>query len=89
MAENLQSTQYLCDFIYLDNKRISFYLAQLFPDGLLVQVKRTAKESSSDTLKGGVSVKIASLGKDLAENSERGLERSFDRSSGGRSTLTA
>ncbi|BBP95934.1 hypothetical protein BSFA1_10630 [Burkholderia sp. SFA1] len=78
MAHASPDTEYLCDYAYLDRGRVSFYFAQLFEDGVLVQTKRVAKDSSNDSSKFKASIKIAEFESGGQGSAERQLERSFD-----------
>lgn len=42
--QNLPSEEYLCDYVYIDNLRLSHYYAQLSKNGLVTGLKKTAKE---------------------------------------------
>ena len=51
MEQNLLTTEFLFDFIYLDRPRIASYFAQLFDDGVLTQTKRISQKSEMDSNK--------------------------------------
>ncbi|WP_434033684.1 hypothetical protein [Cupriavidus sp. a3] len=80
MASDSQSTEYLCDFAYLDRNRAALYFSQLNPEsGAPTQVKRTEKHGGTDgdKLTVGIPKLIAT---EFAGNSqfERSLEGQFD-----------
>lgn len=79
-AQSEATTNYLFDFIYLDKDRIGSYYAQLFDDGVLTSIKRTAssQETSANSL--GVGAPKLLIGGELksGEAVGRGIESQFD-----------
>jgi hypothetical protein len=66
------STEYLCDYVYIDAVRLSYYYAQLSQNGLVTQSKHISKETSRRH--DDVKVNVAVLGGSM--NSETGAEES-------------
>lgn len=79
MAQNSPSTEYLCDFVYLDRDRAALYFAQLTEDGTITQVKRTQKDSGTSSSKGSVGVpKVVSGETGTTSQFETSVEGHYD-----------
>jgi hypothetical protein len=78
MPSESESIDYLYDFIYADTRRISSYLSQIDPSGVITAIKEVVGESDNINTAGQLSVKVfrATL-KGFSGNSQS-LERQFD-----------
>lgn len=78
MQSETENPDYLYDFIYADTKRISSYLSQIDPTGVITAIKEVVGESDSVDTSGELNVKLfkAAL-KGVGINSQS-LERQFD-----------
>jgi hypothetical protein len=70
----------VCDFLYVDRARISAYYAQLFPQGLLTNVKTVKQQSFSDENDVGTDVKVFKAESKSLESGLEGIEHMFDTS---------
>ena len=68
------------DFLYVDRSRISALYAQLFPQGILTNVKTTSQQSFSDTSNIGSDIKVLKAESISANAGMEGIEHSFDTS---------
>jgi len=66
------------DFLYVDRSRVSALYAQLFPQGILTNVKTTALQSFSDDSNIGSDIKIIKAETKSSESGSEGIERMFD-----------
>jgi hypothetical protein len=66
------------DFLYVDRARVSALYAQLFPQGILTNVKTTALQSFSDDSNIGSDIKILKAETKSSESGSEGIERMFD-----------
>ncbi|MEN7529270.1 hypothetical protein [Cupriavidus sp. DL-D2] len=80
MAQESQSTEYLCDFVYLDRDRAALYFAQLDPEnGTPTQVKRTEKHGGQDADKLTVGIpKLMAKEYGGGTQFERSIEGQYD-----------
>lgn len=81
-AQSGQSTNYLCDFIYLDRDKIASYYSQLFDGGVLSSIKRTSSVQDTSTTSVGVGAPKLLIGGESksGETATRGIESQFDTS---------
>jgi hypothetical protein len=66
------------DFLYVDRARISALYAQLFPDGVLSTVKKTAQTSFSDESDFGGDIKVIKAEAKSIEAGSEAIEHLFD-----------
>jgi hypothetical protein len=66
------------DFLYVDRARVSALYAQLFPQGVLTNVKTTASQSFSDDKNIGSDIKVIKAEAKSSESGSEGIERMFD-----------
>jgi hypothetical protein len=66
------------DFLYVDRARVSALYAQLFPQGILTNVKTTAVQGFSDDSNFGSDIKIVKAETKSSESGSEGIERLFD-----------
>jgi hypothetical protein len=78
VEQDLPSTEFLYDFIYIDTKRFSLYFAQLDPHGTLTGIKKTASENSVLNASGKVGAFVASGTVSGSSTVVEGVERQFD-----------
>ncbi|MCA8105760.1 hypothetical protein SB394_21580 [Burkholderia sp. BCCIQ04A] len=80
--QNAPTTNYLFDFIYLDRNKLGSYYAQLFDDGVLSSVKRTASTQDLSARSLGVGAPKLLLGGEArsSETASNGIETQFDAS---------
>ncbi|MGO9168389.1 MAG: hypothetical protein ACLP56_16105, partial [Candidatus Sulfotelmatobacter sp.] len=77
MAQGLAE---IYDFIYVDKSRVSVLYAQLFPQGVITNVKTTSQQSFSDTQNLGSDIKIVKAETGSVEGGIEGIEQAFDAS---------
>src|SRR5258706_337037 len=66
------------DFLYVDRARISVLYAQLFPQGVLTNVKTTAQQSFSDDSNVGTDLKVFKAETKSIDGGSEGIEHVFD-----------
>jgi hypothetical protein len=66
------------DFLYVDRARISSLYAQLFPQGILTNVKTTALQNFSDETDVGSDIKVLKAESKSTEGGSEGIEHMFD-----------
>lgn len=78
MAPESQPTELLFDILYADRERLTLYLSQMDPNGILTGFKTSSTDVSAitSTVKAGVGV--ASVGYDGKSSNQDFLERSYD-----------
>jgi len=64
--------------LYVDRARVSALYAQLFPQGILTNVKTTASQSFSDDSNIGSDIKVIKAEAKSSESGSEGIERMFD-----------
>lgn len=73
-----QSTEFLCDYIYVDNVKLAHFYSQLSENGLVSQTKKTSKDSSTERADVKVSAMVAGGTFDTRSTAEEGLELTID-----------
>jgi hypothetical protein len=68
----------LYDFLYVDRARVSSLYAQLFPEGTLTSVKKTANQISSEDDNIGSDIKIFKAEAKSSNSASEGIEHIFD-----------
>lgn len=78
MASEELGTEFLCDILYTDRERLSSYLAQIDPNGVITGYKTSSTDSSSmaSMVKGNAAVAAASLTGNFGNQDF--AERTFD-----------
>lgn len=78
MAQDLQNTDFLYDFLYVDKPRVGSWFAQMFDEGVLTTFKRYHRETNSSTgdLSGGVPG-VMKGGMSALTGAEEGHERNY------------
>lgn len=70
----------LYDFLYVDRAKVSALYAQLFPEGILTNVKKTAQQSFSNDNNIGSDIKVFKAEAKSSEGGQEGIEHMFDAS---------
>ncbi|CAA7622501.1 hypothetical protein [Magnetospirillum sp. UT-4] len=78
MEPALPITEFLYDFTYLDRERVHSHFAQLFPDGLLTQIKRAQQTGEKGEARVKASALVASGNAIFGESTLETLERQYD-----------
>jgi hypothetical protein len=82
VAQEQLDIDYIFDFIYLDTKRLTSYLAQLDDDGVLLSIKKTEHLKDEQKTLGSVGLNIATRAStEINEEIGRQKERHYDSSS--------
>ena len=68
------------DFLYVDRARISALYAQLFPQGVLTNVRTTAQQDFSDEGNLGTDIKVFKAETKTKDGGSESIEHSFDAS---------
>ncbi|OAG75967.1 hypothetical protein Amal_01737 [Acetobacter malorum] len=78
MASEVLDTEFLCDILYTDRERLSSYLAQIDPNGVITGYKTSTTDSSSmaSMVKGSAAVASASITGNFGNQDF--AERTFD-----------
>lgn len=78
MASEVLDTEFLCDILYTDRERLSSYLAQIDPNGVITGYKTSTTDSSSmaSMIKGNAAVASASVTGNFGNQDF--AERTFD-----------
>jgi hypothetical protein len=66
------------DFLYVDRARVSSLYAQLFPQGIITNIKTTATQAFSDDRNVGSDIKVLKAESKSSESGSEGIERMFD-----------
>lgn len=66
------------DFLYVDRARVSALYAQLFPQGILTNVKTIVSQTFSDDKNIGSDLKVIKAETKSSESGSEGIERMFD-----------
>ncbi|MRW88827.1 hypothetical protein GJ699_02380 [Duganella sp. FT80W] len=72
------SVEYLCDYVYIDNVKLSHYYSQLSSNGLVVGSKRITKEGGKQGSSGTVKIPVLSGGMAAETTNEHSLEINID-----------
>jgi hypothetical protein len=82
VAQEQQSIDCIYDFIYLDTKRLTSYLAQLDDDGVLLSIKKTRHLTEEQKNLGSVGLNVATrTTSEFNEAHSKQAERHYDSSS--------
>ncbi len=76
--QELPSEEYLCDYVYIDNIKLSHYYSQLSQHGLVITSKKISKESGKQGSTGQVKLPILSGGMAAETATEQSIELNVD-----------
>lgn len=80
MEQELQSTDSLYDFLYVDSERASTLITQLYAPGVITSIKRISSEGEKSTKSGGIDVKVAKGTLSVEDAINQTQEKLFDAS---------
>ncbi|EDV0529158.1 hypothetical protein NY70_005022 [Salmonella enterica subsp. enterica] len=80
MEQESQGTDLLYDFLYIDTRRASTLITQLYAPGVVSSIKHISSEEESKQKSGGVDVKVANGAFSVEEAINRTQEKLFDAS---------
>lgn len=80
MEHESQDTDLLYDFLYIDTKRASTLITQLYAPGIVTSIKHISSEAESKHKSGGVDVKVANGSFSVEEAINHTQEKLFDAS---------
>jgi len=73
-----QESAEIYDFIYVDKSRVSVLYSQLFPQGLITNVRTISQQTFSDSQNLGSDVKVLKAEAASVEGGVEGIEQAFD-----------